>query len=179
MNNFLIRLGLILLITLPWSSPALCINSGRIALHEEVLKDHKDVVTSILTKGGDPNAKDNNGVTPLHLAAAKGYKDMALLLLNKGGDVNAETSFGSTPLDMAMAIGNEEIQGIGIRQAKIGRLFRAVRTKTPIFKTSFRMCERCLNLLPAHHKQTDPDRTFLGRRISEDDRLFPSFLRLY
>jgi TonB family protein len=109
MNNFLIRLGLILLLTLPWSSPALCKDSGRTPLHEEVLKDHKDEVTSILTKGGNPNAKDNDGITPLHLAAAKGYKDMALLLLNKGGDVNAETSFGSTPLDMAMAIGNEEI----------------------------------------------------------------------
>jgi hypothetical protein len=84
-------------------------NNGRIPLHEEALKDHKDEVASILTKGGDPNAKDNNGITPLHLMAAKGYKDMAILLLNQGADVNAETSFGSTPLDMAMAIGNKEI----------------------------------------------------------------------
>jgi TonB family protein len=85
------------------------IGKGRIPLHEEVLKNHKDMVTSILIKGGDPNAKDNQGITPLHLAAAKGYIDMARLLLNQKADINVETNFGSTPLDIAMAIGNKEI----------------------------------------------------------------------
>ena len=72
-------------------------------LHEAALRDHKETVELLITKGADVNAKTDDGATPLHVAAFGGYKEIAELLIAKGADVNVKSKFGVTPLDWAIS----------------------------------------------------------------------------
>jgi hypothetical protein len=103
MNNFLIRLGLALLITLPWSSPALCgeihyaAQIGDLAKVEALLKVYPRLVFSM-----DIAGRKTLGPTPLHVAAVHGHKDVAELLLANKAEVNAGNDSGRTPLHEAV-----------------------------------------------------------------------------
>ena len=59
---------------------------------------HEAIVSLLLEKGADVNAKNNDGWTPLHWASENGHEAIVSLLLEKGADVNAKDNDGETPL---------------------------------------------------------------------------------
>jgi len=71
--------------------------NGRTALHYAVEGGDKEIVTALLAKRIDVNAKDARGTTPLLLAASKNV-DIVTALISKGADVNARDTNGWTPL---------------------------------------------------------------------------------
>lgn len=58
---------------------------GNTPLHYAAGRDCKDIVTFLLAKGADVNAKGNFG-TPLHYAASDGHVNMTQLLFGQRGD---------------------------------------------------------------------------------------------
>lgn len=56
-----------------------CYNiGGLIPLHNACSFGHVDVVQLLLTKGANPNSRDNWSFTPLHEAAIKGKADICI-----------------------------------------------------------------------------------------------------
>jgi ankyrin repeat protein len=83
--------------------------NGLTPLHYAVLSNNRDVAKSLLSHGGNANAKDNQrGQTPLIVAVGNGSKEMAELLLEFGADVNAADMRG-TPLAWALHTNHPEI----------------------------------------------------------------------
>lgn len=79
-------------------------------LHIAVLRNHKELVQFLLSKGADVNATDYASETPLHKVC--GYildSNMAEILLSKGADVNARANNGNTALHMAVQYGNIDL----------------------------------------------------------------------
>ena len=56
------------------------------------------VVTLLLERGADINARNNNGWTPLHHAVRHNTSAMVTLLLERGADINARDALGTTVL---------------------------------------------------------------------------------
>jgi len=56
------------------------------------------VVTLLIDKGADINARDEEGASPLEDAAAYGQTSSAESLLEKNADIEARDNFGNTPL---------------------------------------------------------------------------------
>lgn len=61
----------------------------------------REVAELLITKGADVNAKRKNGSTPLHAQANLGHADVAELLISRGANVNAKNKSGTTPLHQA------------------------------------------------------------------------------
>ena len=53
-------------------------------------KDRESIVSLLVEKGADVNAKNIDGKTPLHKACEYGNEAIVSLLLEKGADVNAK-----------------------------------------------------------------------------------------
>jgi hypothetical protein len=66
-----------------------------------VCKGYEEIVTLLLDRGADINAKDKDGVTALWLAVCKGYEEIVTLLLDRGADIKAKDRDGNTPLHLA------------------------------------------------------------------------------
>ena len=62
------------------------------------------VVTLLLDKGADINARTKEGATPLLNALAWGQSDVARLLIQRGADVNLKNKQGDSPLRRALAL---------------------------------------------------------------------------
>ena len=62
---------------------------------------HTEIVTLLLAKGADVNAKDGNGYTTLMNAALFGNADVMKILIDKGADVNAKNNADETALMIA------------------------------------------------------------------------------
>jgi quinoprotein dehydrogenase-associated probable ABC transporter substrate-binding protein len=67
------------------------------------------VVTALLAKGADVNAKNSGGVTALMIAAAGGRADMVELLMHAGANVRAQNDRGDTALSIARGKGDEKV----------------------------------------------------------------------
>lgn len=84
----------VMLVTLAWSSLALCdeihdaASDGDVEKVQALLKGNPDLVF----------IKDDFGNTPLHMATFGGHKNVVELLLANRADVNAKDNTGHTPL---------------------------------------------------------------------------------
>jgi len=135
----ILRLAVVMLIALTWSSLAFCdeiydaaksgdtakvkallaanpelINStngfnNQTPLFAAVIYDHKDVADLLLANKADVSAQDKDGKTPLFSAAATDHKDMAQWLLDNKADVNAKARNNNTPLHTAALQGHLDI----------------------------------------------------------------------
>ena len=68
----------------------------------------RDTMRLLLSRGADPNARQQLDYTPLHGAASRGDIEMAKLLLEHGADRNAKGTDGMTPADIARKYGKGE-----------------------------------------------------------------------
>lgn len=75
---------------------------GATLLHGAVGRDQAPMVTLLLSRGADVNARDKRRITPLHLAATNGNVPIIRLLLGAGAKLNPVDNSGRTPLDRAV-----------------------------------------------------------------------------
>ena len=87
---------------------------GATALHFAAYYRMTDVVTGILARHGNPNAKDKHGNTPLWTAVlnARGDYRVVQLLVDAGADPAAENKYGKTPMGIARQIKDEALQQV-------------------------------------------------------------------
>ncbi len=67
-------------------------------LHQAARAGDIQHIQSLISGGGDVNAKDKDEWTPLHWAAHKGHTEAAKLLITNGTNVNAKDEDGWTAL---------------------------------------------------------------------------------
>ena len=99
-------------------------------IHLAALYMGHDSLEDLLSKGANPNDKDNRGRTPLHHAAFYGYAENVQALLAAGAAPSARDNEGWTPLNAANSGRNDRrvIKILraagGKRQSWLGSLFR-------------------------------------------------------
>ena len=70
------------------------------------------IVTMLLERGADVNAKIYEGYTALQMASRNRHTEIVAMLLEKGSDVNAQDKDGYTALIWASVRGRTEIVAI-------------------------------------------------------------------
>jgi len=86
--------------------------------------NEREVVSTLLTHGADPNAVDpKSGYTPLHWAAVCGNEQVCRLLLDKGADPWIKDNWGRTPITIATKIGDR------MGKTNLIELFRRLETE--------------------------------------------------
>jgi ankyrin repeat protein len=78
-------------------------------LHSAAVSRALGIVTNLLDRGADVNAKQHGGWTPLHAAAFNGDLAMTELLVVRGADPFTLSDDGKTPLDIATEKGHESV----------------------------------------------------------------------
>ena len=89
---------------------------GASALHLATHFGLDKIVTQLLQKGADPNAKDSNGATPLILAAQTGNAVVARALVQEGVSINATDNIGGTALHRAANLDNVKVVELLLKQ---------------------------------------------------------------
>ncbi|MGC2657592.1 MAG: ankyrin repeat domain-containing protein [Bryobacteraceae bacterium] len=75
---------------------------GSTPLYDAALKGDAEIVSDLVSRGADIDARDvNSGTTPLYAAAAFGRKQVVAILLLWGADPNALSKEGISPLHAA------------------------------------------------------------------------------
>ena len=74
-----------------------------------VLHGRTAIVKDLLSRGADPDAKDQDGTPPVIVATVKGDTQIVRLLIAHGAAVNAKGPMGVTALGMAIAANHAEI----------------------------------------------------------------------
>ncbi|RDD42063.1 Transient receptor potential cation channel subfamily A member 1 [Trichoplax sp. H2] len=75
-----------------------CDKDGFSPLHYAAHYGHRDVISTLIRFGADPNIRGKEDQTPMHLAAKYNAADGLLELIANKADVNAKNQFGLTPL---------------------------------------------------------------------------------
>jgi uncharacterized protein len=83
--------------------------SGQTALHIAVDQSNADLMSYLMSRGADPEARDRDGNTPLILSAIKGYAEGIRMALRFKANINAVNQFGETALIKAVQEGQEPI----------------------------------------------------------------------
>ncbi len=86
-------------------------------LHIAATQSQSQIVSTLLTSGADPNAKDGNGWTALHFAAERGNKEIVAILL-KHGAINCNNRQCSTPAECAARKGFKEVADLIVSTPK-------------------------------------------------------------
>lgn len=86
--------------------------TGQTLLHLAVFLVLPSLVSCVLGRGANVNARNNNGMTPLHFAALTGWKEGVEILLAEGAVPAIVDRMGSTPADRAKSGGFDEIASI-------------------------------------------------------------------
>ena len=75
--------------------------TGQTLLHLAVLLALPSLVSCLIGRSIDIDARNHSGLTALHLAALTGWKEGAQILIAEGADVNVVDSMGLTPAERA------------------------------------------------------------------------------
>jgi uncharacterized protein len=76
---------------------------------DAVRRGNTDVMSDLLSRGIDPNARDRHGQTGLMLAAHAGHLAAVQLLIDHGVDLNVTAKFGLSALMLAVIADHKEI----------------------------------------------------------------------
>lgn len=71
-------------------------------LHYAVFNGHEKVVSDLMARGANINARAPNGATPLMMAAREGHAGLARVLLEAGANPGLQSDWGDSALTMAM-----------------------------------------------------------------------------
>lgn len=83
-------------------------NAQRVgAIHAAAAVCDHEMMKLILSRGADPNARQQMDYTALHTAAGRGDVAMATLLLSHGASRETKASDGKTPADVAREHGHD------------------------------------------------------------------------
>jgi hypothetical protein len=75
-------------------------------------ENNTDMVTMLLERGAETDAKDNMGSTALHTAVKESSPKVVALLLNKGAQVNILDNEGNSPIDLVTKNANLELANL-------------------------------------------------------------------
>lgn len=83
---------------------------GNMALHAALAgRGDARIVSRLLARGADVNARAAGGYTPLHIAAFRGAAALAELLLAYGADASPRSDDGKLAMDIAQARGHTQL----------------------------------------------------------------------
>ncbi len=84
------------------------LDEGLAPLHRAVLSGQADVLSYLVERGANVNARCQRGRTPLHYAVAQNQMGMVRFLLSRGADVKARDLEGVGVLDFSGSSGGKE-----------------------------------------------------------------------
>ncbi|NRA18581.1 MAG: ankyrin repeat domain-containing protein [Oceanospirillaceae bacterium] len=90
-----------------------------VILHGDCKEPLKPLIELLLSKGANPNARDDIGKTPLMVALNHCSVDIINLLLDHGGDLELSSNHGYSPLLYSVFSGNMETVKIVIERTGI------------------------------------------------------------
>jgi ankyrin repeat protein len=84
--------------------------SSTSSLEQAASEGHAETIRTLISQGGDINARNARGQTPLHLAVKQGNSDVVQLLLENEAEVDVvETDSGCTSLHYAASLGHVDL----------------------------------------------------------------------
>ncbi|HQF54674.1 MAG TPA: ankyrin repeat domain-containing protein [Fibrobacteria bacterium] len=82
---------------------------GQTALHMAAMNGKVDIISVLIARGAQVDAKDDNNSTPLMMAAMGGQLDAVKALLAQGAKIEAQNKLGENALHIAGAHGRMEV----------------------------------------------------------------------